>query len=355
MKVIPAAHTLFALGVFVFVGCASKPATQPETETPPETKGKKAWEATERFSFDTGIRGLLGTPAGATGLAVSSDGKFVLAMATGKVGNVQVWDLSKRSKLHQYDRPNGYALPVAISPDNRVGAYPAGDGESSIVLLDLASGQELRRLQKKGEARLKNTLTYGLSFSSSGDLLVIANGDEIIGWNPVTGAERFVWNESGHISALSNLFDGGKKVAAGGSKGRVKVWNLDTGKVDQTLFEGGKEPVELLCVSPDGKRLAAYEQFGPIRVWNLTTGELAKELKGRPGMWSAMRFLPDSRTLVYNSSSALVLLDTETGKEEEFGESRVRQYPVAVTPDGLTLVSGSEDAKIRVWDLKLAR
>jgi hypothetical protein len=320
------------------------------------SSGQGSVPATERFSLDTGIKKDDGKPTGTTGISVSPDGKLALAMASvnqASAGNVQVWDLENRKKLYQYDNPIGSVLPVAISPDSKLGAY-ATQFPARIVLLDLTNGKEVRQLRKKDNTEL-NLYTLGLSFSPKGDLLVVASANEIIGWDPATGVERFVWKEIDNVSAMSGFYDDGKKIAVATNKGSVKIWDVATGQPVQTLIQGG-EKISKLFVSGDGKKLGVWISLGPVKIWDLTAGKFVNEFRGNEGIWFSVCFLPDNRTLVYNGNSFLVLQDTVTGEMKTFADSpETRHYPVAVTPDGSTLLSGHETGKIRVWDLKLAR
>ena len=85
-------------------------------------------------------------------------------------------------------------------------------------------------------------------------------------------------------------------------------------------------------------------------------GKPANDVRANPGLWCSIRPLPDNRTVVYNGDWAFFLQDTVSGDTKSFGERKdVRHYPVAVTPDGGTLLTGEEDAKITVWDLKSSR
>ena len=111
---------------------------------------------------------------------------------------------------------------------------------------------------------------------------------------------RFAWKEAAEVSALSEFFDDGKKIAPGTEKGSIKVWDVATGKVAQTLTEGGKDKkIGRLFVSKDGKRLGAYDNLGPIQTWDLASGKVVKESRrDSPGLWCSIRFLPDNRTIV---------------------------------------------------------
>src|SRR5262249_30874677 len=133
------------------------------------TPGKDGPDASvqPRFSLDTGMMDVWGTKkTGPTAMAVSPDGKYLLAMGLAKTGNVQVWDLDKQQKVHQLDDESGTTiLPVAIAPDSRTGAYfrLRKGGRPGIVLIDLPSGKEVRVIEDK--QRRLDSAVRGMAFS----------------------------------------------------------------------------------------------------------------------------------------------------------------------------------------------
>jgi WD40 repeat protein len=165
MKQLPVGLSAALLTAVLLVGCSPNPPPQSPGSGDPSS-GQPAFEVTERFSLDTGIKDSEGKPEGTLGIAISADGKLALAIANGKSGNVQVWDLEHRKKLYEHDSENGSMLPVAISPDGKLGAYSAQES-SSIALIELTSGKQLRRLRKKGDEPLY-AFTTGLAFSAKG-------------------------------------------------------------------------------------------------------------------------------------------------------------------------------------------
>src|SRR5438067_1840888 len=110
MRRIPAAFSAPLAAAVVWAGCAPKPPA-PESGAGAPPAGRVAYDVTERFSLDTGIRDTDGKPVGFSGIAVAPDGKRAVLYASAKAGNVQVWDLEHRKKLAQYDSPSGSMLP----------------------------------------------------------------------------------------------------------------------------------------------------------------------------------------------------------------------------------------------------
>jgi WD40 repeat protein len=187
-------------------------------------------------------------------MAVSADGKILVGQVSGGAGQLQIWDLDKRKRLHAFKNPDGTTLPVALSPDAKVAAYATMNRWNNIVLRDVATGKELRQLSKKD--RPLSDAFRGLAFSSDGGLIIVGSDNEILGWDPRSGEPRFSWKVDGKIFAMSEPFHDGKHVACGFEKGRVAIWDITTGKPALTLPAKDDFNVEAITVSRDGSLIA---------------------------------------------------------------------------------------------------
>jgi hypothetical protein len=324
-----------ALSIPALVGCSGN-------SSPDQATGGSAKAVQPRTSIDCAIEG------GTTAVAVSNDGKVVITQGYGKAKNVQIWDVKKQQKLHEFDNTSGSVLPVAIAPDGKTCAYTT---YHAVSLREVGTGKELRQLRPKERAL---GFPKGLTFSSGGDLLIVAGGDHVIGWDPATGEQRLDWKaDDKEVTALSNFFDNGKKIASGTEEGTVKVWEVATGKLLKTLPGGPREKVVSIAVTRDGKTLASVTNFQPIQVWDVSAGTVRKTIKGTPA-WAPLLFLPDGQTLLYpDREHNIVLENAETGAQRYMLRGHTKHvWSLALTPDGSTLVSGGEDKTIKLWDLK---
>ncbi|MCI0376260.1 MAG: hypothetical protein L0215_01505 [Gemmataceae bacterium] len=314
---------IIALVVPALAGCSRNPTPVQATSVGPKT-------VHPRTSIDSGIEG------GTTAVAVSNDGKVVITQVYGKTKNVQIWDIQKEQKLHEFANESGSVLPVAIAPDGKTAAYTTSFIDPPRVSLrDVATGLELHQLSPKDRDLGFPT---GLKFSPGGDLLIVAGGKDIVGWHPATGEQRITWEaDNKDVTALSNFFDGGKKIASGGAEGTIKVWEVASAKCLQTLSVGPKEKIVSLAVSPDGKTLVSATLFIPIQVWDLSSGKLRRTIASS-GTWASVLLPPDGQTILYTGRDYnLILEDVETGTQRHELQGHTKNvWSLSLTADGAT-------------------
>jgi WD40 repeat protein len=123
----------------------------------------------------------------------------------------------------------------------------------------------------------------------------------------------------GHPSAtVMTISADGKTLVSGGDDKALKVWDLATGKLRQTLQSPSGE-VRSVALSPNGKIAVSGGHDRMTRIWDLATGQQKAMLKGNPN--------------------------------DIVGDIAA----VAIQPDGKTLVSTSWDGTVKIWDLATAR
>jgi RNA polymerase sigma factor (sigma-70 family) len=261
-------------------------------------------------------------------LAYTPDGKFLV---TGGQSAVVLLDAATGKEVRRLGTDLPYYLNAAtLSPDGKLIAISSASREGGAAVYETATGRRLCRFSKPGQ------ITRVTCFSPDGRLLATFNGfDTIELHNPATGAllRKLEWQpiNSGmdHLETIVFTPDGKTLISAGWDGGAIRFWDVAAGKEVRKLRIAG-DGVATLAVSPDGTRLALIAlrrlkqdkqtglmRYGPVHVLDLASGKEVCQL-AHPGRVSPGR--PSDPHLV------------------------------AFTPDGKGLLTGGTDDVLRLWN-----
>jgi len=196
---------------------------------------------------------------------------------------------------------------------------------------------------------------YCIEFSPDGKTLASSAGDgKLKLWNVATGKK--LWETAGHggstIRSVAFSPDG-KMLATGSYDRNVKLWNAADGKPLKTL-EGHRLSVRIVTFSPDGKWLASSSSDKKVILWDVAAGKSVHVLEGHSSTVRSVTFSPDGTLIASTSSDRTARIwDRKTGtllKELKGHRSSVRS--VDFSPDGKTLVTASLDNSVRLWDVE---
>jgi WD40 repeat protein len=192
----------------------------------------------------------------------SPDGEHLLAIEP--AGGLSLYDLPTGKKLRTW-APDGSFYWPAWDPSGRKVAATVLPAKTTVVVFDLATGQELARLR---------------------------HGRMIHG---------FKWHPAGRYLA-----------AAENSQSAITIWDSETKTVVKRLDERQSSPVSL-AFSHDGSLLASGGWDGKVTLWNFRTGQ--KLLSADGGGF--VQFSPDSQKLGVISwdRDALWCLEVSLGPE----------------------------------------
>ena len=203
---------------------------------------------------------------------------------------------------------------------------------------------------------LHATLTHdspvnSIAFNPDGSLLASGSGDNVVRlWVPDT--ETLQATLHGHTaSVLSVAFSSdGSLLASGSADGTIRIWNPHTETLQATLH-GHTASVLSVAFSFDGSLLASGSTDGTVRLWNLVTETLQATLEAHMASVLSVAFSPDGLLLASASADGLVGLwdpHAETLQTTLGHESPV--LSIAFSPDGDLLATGSTDGTARLWD-----
>jgi WD40 repeat protein len=161
------------------------------------------------------------------------------------------------------------------------------------------------------------------------------------------------------INAVAFLPDG-KTLAAGSFDGTITLWDIADKKERPGLVLPNEQIVGM-AVSSSGKYLAAATWQGNFALWDLSSRELLhkeraimNEGSSSLGVAQAVAFTPDEKSLVTGSADHSVRLwNIESGKAtRSFAGHRAWVQNVAIDPAGETLATSDGRGTIIFWNLK---
>jgi tRNA A-37 threonylcarbamoyl transferase component Bud32 len=141
----------------------------------------------------------------------------------------------------------------------------------------------------------------------------------------------------------------GKRVAAGGANGTVRLWDAATG-TDAGVFRGHAAGATRVAFSPDGRRLASGSFDRTVREWDLRTGRPLNKRVGHKGTVWGLAYSPDGRWLASDGEDFTVRVWRSDGGEAVavLGHPNL-VHRVAFSADGREIAAISADNEARVW------
>jgi small GTP-binding protein len=148
----------------------------------------------------------------------------------------------------------------------------------------------------------------------------------------------------------------GCSVISGGEDGAVSVWDLESGRLLRTL-EGDREVVTSVTVTPDGQSVIGGGWNGMVWVWELESGKLTRSIEGHSGTVCSVAVKPDGQSIVSGGWDGKARVwELASGRLLQTMEGDLGSVSsVAVTPDGQSIVAACEDKTVRVWDASSGR
>jgi WD40 repeat protein/serine/threonine protein kinase len=258
-----------------------------------------------------------------------------------------LWRLCRQAVLTPTITNNSPALAVALSPNGKTLACGGMDG--NLVLINTST----RRMRKLGTHASQ---VFSVAFSPDGTLLASGSGDRTVRlWDMGTAQQiQQITNYTDWVRSVDFSPDG-KLLAVGSEDGQVGLWNVATRE-----FEWRSEDsryVYAVAFSPDGTIVASANQGfqepgipAGIKLRDAVTGRVLHRTAG-PNDAYVIKFSPDGDSLAEGGNDGVVrFFDRELKMIGELkGQASAVQSLVYL--DSNTLVSGSSDNTVRLWDL----
>jgi WD40 repeat protein len=191
---------------------------------------------------------------------------------------------------------------------------------------------------------------YGLEYINK-DTIATGSSDQTFQvWSLSSTLRRSTFTDK-TIFALQQ-FRNGTRLAIGLQSGLLNIYNTNTGDYITTLSGHSQNVYELAMIND--YVLASAGEDRTIRIWDLRTNTIKSNLIGHSDRVYGLKLV--SRNILASASKdkTIKLWDIfqKTLIRTLSGHSNSLYYSIDMLNPGLTLVSGSLDQKIKVWDIK---
>jgi WD40 repeat protein len=280
-------------------------------------------------------------------------------------GRIREWTTSGVLSAEHDDYVAGGLNQVAVSPDGTSGAAASTDG--SVTTLDLRSAPSVGSLPQQFIHDEGNV--DSVAFAPTGDAIVSgvseANGtnsfdDTLSRWDIGSDERRYaVGGIPEPIMGCTEfrntvLFSpDGEFFVAPFHDFSVTVRDTDDGSIIHE-FPEHLSIVWGLAMSADGQVLATSSDDWTTRLWDLDDFSLISEIEAPPGGYLDVAFTPDGASLVVSDiSGSIQLLDVADGSTSSaFDGASAPGSRMSVSPNGRYVAAGAHDhGTVNVWDL----
>lgn len=157
-----------------------------------------------------------------------------------------------------------------------------------------------------------------------------------------TAGTNWTLKHGNPVRALA-FADKGKQLITGATDGKLRFWNLTTGKEIATI-QAHDKPIVALAATIDGSRLVSAKAEGESKIWNVTTRKTLATFKPSDPL-TGLAFHPGGKTiLTLGGSNAAQLWDATSGKKmaqwNGLGGLKEMKQSAVYSRDGKQLVLG---------------
>lgn len=275
-----------------------------------------------------------------TAAVFSPDGRHVVTSSAN--GTAQVWDTNTWEVITSFEGHTGRINSAEFSPDGIWIVTASNDGTAKVW--EVETGMLITSFEKHTSG------VQSATFSPDGLSIATVNpedGTKI--WNIIT-SEIIASFDSGAGGGYWAVFSpDGERILIGGvidGDERVRISNIMTRELiassDQYGFSGS--------FSPDGDQIVISN--GDVSILDAWSGELLTTIELPGYLKTHAEFSPDGSQIAVSSiDGSVYILDVETGiMIASFKEHLDFVNSVTYSPDGLFIITASDDGTARVYE-----
>jgi WD40 repeat protein len=290
------------------------------------------------------LEGALGTNPQSVGATTAL---FTQRHALSPDGDYAIVAVGDRVRMYSIS-PGGSPAPHGIADEYRdvvadgAVTWLAGRG-GGIYRWDRATGETM--------SVQAGTRVQALALSTSGDDVIFGTGVGEVG-RAGNGGTTVLAKHDNQVWAIERSPDG-SVIATASADNTVAIRDPETLQLLQPVFvpdtDGGPGGLKSLAFI-DNDTIATTGWDGHLRIWHVPTGSETLDVPIIEGQANAVVPLPGDRVAVGDETGMVTIVDLATGRVDQVLTGHTAAVRgLAVSPDGLTLASGSQDNSVRLW------
>ncbi|CAE6363553.1 unnamed protein product, partial [Rhizoctonia solani] len=277
-----------------------------------------------------------------TSIQYSSDGKCIVSGSWDKT--LRIYDTKNGSLLYNpLSGHTGKVNSVAYSSDNNY--IVSASRDHTMRIWDAKTGNCILPVFR-GHTGSVNSARY----SPDNTKIVSGSSDNTVRiWDALTG--KILKTFTGHTSSVQSVGyspDGGH-VVSGSWDETVRTWNIGSEEQKSKSFIGHSHWVLSVQYSPDGTRIASASWDGTVHIWDSHEDQTSTD----PEVEQAAMKLPQTTSI--HESPEPETNGHHIGVHNLPGEHSGTVLSVDFSPDGASIVSGSQDNTLRIWNTRTGK
>lgn len=271
-------------------------------------------------------------------------------------GIVLIRDIDQSMITHIFVEHSQPVTHLSYSPDGRYLATTSSDGNVLVWSLErnelVFNSHELNQTANKGGE--KPTLTFA-HFNKEGNMLYYGGSEGKLYYVKLfQGSALKVATQNNPPFTSSDLHANGKHILFG-TKKDIRLFNLDTQKMEKWIEACGGGEVIDVKFDASGTKIAGLCPDGTLTIWDMVTGEKLESKKvTKAGPSTQIAFSPDGKYLVTGDSKGTPKVwDATTMKktsELEGHQGAIRS--IQFSPDSKSILTGAADFQIKLWSFR---